>query len=74
MKHITKQELALSNVYTAIHQSCVFSNKVRYKKRRDAQSEASRLNKRLPLRGLHVRCEAYECDWCGHWHVGRPSR
>lgn len=46
MKHITKEESALADVYTAIHKSCVFTNKLRYKKRRDAQSEASRLNMR----------------------------
>jgi hypothetical protein len=74
MKHITKQELALANVYTAIHQSCQFSNKITYKKRRDAQSEASRLNKMMPMRGRIVYCEAYECQWCGNWHVGRPSK
>ena len=65
MKHITKEESALADVYTAIHKSCVFTNKLRYKKRRDAQSEASRLNKMMPLRGRIVYCEAYKCDWCG---------
>ena len=74
MKHITKQESALADVYTAIHKSCVFTNKMRYKKRRDAQSEASRLNKLMPLRGPIVYCEAYKCQWCGQWHVGRPRR
>ena len=74
MKHMTVQEAGLADVYASIESSCMFGRKVKFKKRQSAQSEASRLNKRMPLRGPAIYCEAYKCHWCGSWHVGRPSK
>lgn len=74
MKHMTVQEAGLADVYASIENSCIFGNKVRFKKRQSAQSEASRLNKTMPLKGPLVWCVAYRCEWCGHWHIGRPRK
>ena len=71
---MTIQEAGLADVYASIESSCMFGRKVKFKKRQSAQSEASRLNKMMPLRGRIVYCEAYKCDWCGQGHVGRPRR
>lgn len=49
------------------------TGKIGHKKRREAQSVATRLNKREVLDGPNMQAVAYRCWHCSQWHVGRPK-
>lgn len=49
------------------------TGKIGHKRRRDAEAEATRLNRRRPMTGPAIPANAYCCWHCGSWHVGRPK-
>lgn len=67
---MTVQEKRLARHYDRVANACP-TGKLMYAKLREAQSEASRLNKRAPLRGPRTLASTYQCRTCGNWHVGR---
>ena len=52
------------------HTSC--KSKMRHRSLGKAQKEAARLNDVNGYTCSEIR-EAYECNFCEGWHVGRPS-
>lgn len=61
--------------YDSIANACPAYGKVRYRKRAQAQSVAGRINRERPRKGTRASpAVAYECAFCGYWHVGRSRR
>ena len=61
------------NLIARFHGNTCQTNKLGYAKLRDAQSEASRLNKRRAPSGPDLIARAYRCWHCQQWQVGRPK-
>ena len=49
------------------------TRKRQFKKRREAQSEATRLNRSRVFDRGGKQVEPYVCNACGKWHIGRPT-
>ena len=69
----TGEARRLDELHQAFVASPCPSRKIAFKKRRDAQSEATQLNKRLPPNGPNIHAHVYRCGHCHAWHVGRPK-